>query len=769
MTYQPTYISGYETGLVQSRQNFILPADAYPTLENAFVWRERIQRKSGSRLLGRLARSVSGAGISLLSPFIINVYTFLGISLVSEPNAQIQPGSIEMTIGPETYTDNGNGILIGVPTGFVTVDYVTGQMNISTAQGPGNPINITINYYPGLPCMGLRTRDLNNINAEQCVAFDTKYAYKFVTGWEEFIAGAGSVTWTGNDSDFFWTTNYWVGDNNQKIFWVTNNSGPNGDPIRYTNGTNWVSFAPQINVVPEYLWQCLALLPFRGRFLAFNTYEGETQIGSIQYRQRIRWSAIGTPFTIASTVVTTGLNVEGWRDDIKGRGGFLDIPTSENIVCVGFVRDNLVIYCESSTWQLRYTGKSISPFQIEKVNTELGAESTFSAVQFDTSLVGIGDKGVVECDSYKSNRIDIKIPDIVYGFNNENNGLKRVYGIRDFQQRLAYWTFPTNDEDVTFPNRRLVYNYENDSWAIFVDSYTCLGFFQSLTAYKWQDFPPSKETNQWQNLNFPWVNRPTSFPAIVGGNQQGYVEYLGQLNFETGASNDVSLSISDITGNDPNPTVITSINHNLENDQIIEITGIPTGTPFASTLNQHVFQVNRLSADTFNLYIYDADDLEFSIPQVDPSGDYIGGGEIIIRDNFRIVSKKFNFIEQGQAIQFGFMDILMDSTSEGAVTMNMYLDYNENQSINSYPNNIVETTNTPDTFFNTVIPTFTEVNNGSSKNWQRVYCSARGAFITLEFTLSNAQMVGNEQKSDVQIDSQILWMRPAGKQLARGI
>ena len=55
--YQPLQISANETGLVQDRENFLLPNDAYPILENAFVWRERIKRRQGYKILGRLKRN----------------------------------------------------------------------------------------------------------------------------------------------------------------------------------------------------------------------------------------------------------------------------------------------------------------------------------------------------------------------------------------------------------------------------------------------------------------------------------------------------------------------------------------------------------------------------------------------------------------------------------------------------------------------------------------------------------------------------------------
>jgi hypothetical protein len=756
-----------ETGLVQNREEFILPNDAYPILENAFVWRERIKRKQGYELLGRLRRvyTLSAIGVSGASPWTFNLFTSVAPPIL-ESAREIEVGSVIINIGATQLIDQGDGTLATSPVSGVTgvINYISGVITI-TGNAGGVATTATFNYFPGLPVMGLRSRELDNINNEQLVAFDTVYAYKFgASGWEEFIPG---TIWSGNDSDFFWSTNYWVGDNDNKIFWVTNFSGPTKDPMRYTNGTAWVDFAPTIDSVGNKLNQCLAMLPFRGRLVTFNTWEGMNLAASVQQRQRIRWAAIGNPFNVASAIVSTP-SPDAWRDDIRGKGGFLDIPTAEDIVAVGFVRDNLVIYCERSTWQLRYTGRSIAPFQIEKVNTELGAESTFSAVQFDTSLVGIGDKGVVECDSYKSERIDIKIPDLVFFFNNDANGPKRVHGIRDFQQRLAYWTYPYKpDEEETdiFPNRRLVYNYENDSWAIFTDSLTTLGTYQPQSGRRWQDYTrPTIDT--WQNQNYSWINRPSLFPAIVGGNQQGFVEFL-----DSQVKNDVSLTIANITGNGILPTDlpvrINSPSHNLETGQVIEITNIVTTDQFVG-LNDGIYGVDRVDNDNIDLSVYSSITGDFSDPALATPGTYLGGGRIAVIDNFRVVSKKFNFLDDGQAIQFGFVDVLMNTTTDGAITLNVYIDYNNNEPVNIIPQNQSPDTNAPDTFFNSVVPTSSPGGIDTSKAWQRVFCAARGSFVTLEWTLSNLQMIGPEQESDVQIDAQILWMRPAGRQLPQG-
>lgn len=769
MSYTPLYIKAMETGLVQSRQNFILPADAYPTLENAFVWRERIKRKQGYKLLGRLRRkySVASIGNSGASPWTFTIYSTVvpPISLVTEPNAQIEPGSVVIVMGGVTFTDQGDGTLTSItPGNSGVINYISSVVTLITTVGAGTAATITFNYFPGLPVMGLRINELTGINNQTTIAFDTKYAYIYASGWQEWIPG---TTWTGSNSDFFWSTNYWVSNTNNKIFWATNDSGTSGDPIRYTDGSAWVNFAPQIDAAGNLLNQALAFLPFRGRLLAFNTLEGPNLAGSTSFSNRIRWSAIGNPFTTVSGIVTV-VNANAWRDDIRGQGGFLDIPTSQDIIAVGFVRDNLVIYTEESTWQLRYTGRSIAPFQIERVNSELGSESTFSAVQFDTSLVGVGDKGIVECDSFKSDRIDIKIPDLVFNFNAQNNGKKRIHGIRDFVQRLAFWTYPyvpdsgSATNPAIFPNRRLVYNYENDSWAIFTDSLTTLGTFHPVTGETW-----ANTGDIWEEAEYQWVARPFDFPAVIGGNQQGYTEYL-----DAQGTNDQSLFITNIVGHGTTstslPVQVSSPNHNLQTGNVIQIVGIASTDPFFTNLNNGIFGIVVTNADTFNLFIYDPETYGFNTPALNDSGTYLGGAEIKVRDGFRIVSKKFNFLDQGQNIQIGYLDILMDTTDTGEISINMYLDYNDNSASNTIPQNTIPGSVGPtlsDTFFNEIIQTSASVLGvaNSTKTWQRVFCATRAAFLTIEYTLSNSQLVSVAQENNVQIDAQILWQRPGGR------
>ena len=117
-------------------------------------------------------------------------------------------------------------------------------------------------------------------------------------------------------------------------------------PVYYSNG-NLINTARII-------------VPFKNRLLLFNTVEA-----GISYPNRCRYSQIGSP-----------LSPSAWFQDYPGKGNFIDASTTEAIITVEFVKDRLIVFFERSTWELVYTGNQVQPFVFQKINTELGAEST---------------------------------------------------------------------------------------------------------------------------------------------------------------------------------------------------------------------------------------------------------------------------------------------------------------------------------------------------------------------------------------------------------
>ena len=198
-----------------------------------------------------------------------------------------------------------------------------------------------------------------------------------------------AFSWTGADSDFFWTTNY------NNAFWATNSvegfqstvdstNPAAGDGIRWYDGSGWINFLPQVDAT-NFLMGSTLIVSYRNRLVMLNTTEGSAFGVSTNYRQRARWCQNGTPYYVAPVPsgFTGGVDVNSWRDDVVGKGGFIDAPTSQAIIGAAFIHDTLIVYFERSTWQLRYTGDPVLPFIWERINTELGAESTFSTILSD--------------------------------------------------------------------------------------------------------------------------------------------------------------------------------------------------------------------------------------------------------------------------------------------------------------------------------------------------------------------------------------------------
>jgi len=226
-----------------------------------------------------------------------------------------------------------------------TINYATGDLTIVFSnQFALSPATITGAYFPSLPVMGLRTLETNSINSEIFIAFDKKYAYRFNETTHLFQELVTGTTWNGNDSDFFWSTNYWFDVSTpatpRKLFWATNFNIGTPDPIRYYNGVVWTDFAPILsagNASPRQLIQARILIPFQGSLIAMNTLEkiaGATT--NINFQNRIRFSKVladptiqGTLDTAPPTPTYAWTTISSWADDVTGFGGFIDLPTSD--------------------------------------------------------------------------------------------------------------------------------------------------------------------------------------------------------------------------------------------------------------------------------------------------------------------------------------------------------------------------------------------------------------------------------------------------------
>jgi len=529
----------------------------------------------------------------------------------------------------------------------------------------------------------------------------------------------------------------------------------NTDGIRYYDNAKWNQFTPALDgilvggALTRYLLGSLLIVPYKNRLVVLNTFEGVT--GSVRnFEQRARWSQIGDPTDV----------VNGWRDDLPGRGNSIDAATEESIISCGFVKDELIVYFERSTWKLAYTGNEIGPFIWQRINSELGAESTFSAVQFDSGLIALGNVGVHTCNGSQVVRIDEVIPNEVFDIHNGSDGPQRVSGIRDFYQEIVYFSYPGDAPNTSavgkifFPDKMIIYNYKNNSFAFFDDNATALGYFQHTTGTPWSQLT----TFPWNAWNISWNSGvlQSGFPSICFGNQQGFVEEIDPDISSNGPSLAISALIPDPDPNNPLGSKITSTQHNLrQGTSYIRITNA-LGLTNANGLN---FQVLRV-LDESNFTI--GPTVIAGVPTA-ITGTYIGNGLLTVLTNLNISTKQFTpFWERGKNYSLKYIDVLVDRTSSGELQTDVYIDFNITDSMT---NNIYMLGNStlstqPE---GASLPYYSFQPLGQQV-WKRFYTIATGETFQIKFSFSNDQMLTTLiNESNVVLHALVLFFEEAGE------
>ncbi|MGD0331231.1 MAG: hypothetical protein ABSB40_12450 [Nitrososphaeria archaeon] len=740
MAFDRFLIAPFSEGLRTDLEPWQIPEESFAELYNAYVWRGRVRKRFGGRLMG--TGSTGALTAPLLSRFRINLGTTPIAAPIALPGNTFNPGQ-QVSVGDNiftviTVTAGANAMLStnAAATGTITITAGPPITATFTATIPGIPAGTAIFFYPGLPVMGLTNYATGPVNDHPSIGFDTRFVYQFTNGWDR-LGVAQNVIFHGQDYDFFWTCN-WTGiDDAAVVLFVTNynatvsgNPAATDDPMWYYNAVAavpWVQFAPQVIVANGAILQqnivsAQIILPFKDRLVLLNTIEQTTTGGgsptlvNTQYKARCRYSHNGSPLDSNAFIQVNNTGFDG--------GGYIDAATDEAIVSAEYIKDRLIVYFERSTWELAYTGNQVLPFLWQQINTELGAESVFATVPFDKAVLGIGNTGVHACSGANVERIDTKIPDQIFQIANKSEGVQRVVGIRDYYVEMVYWTFPNSAESATFkyPNQVLIYNYKTNSWAFNDDCITMFGYYEQQLGTTW-----SSLTMPWSDNNSTWGSgvQQSEFRQVIAGNQQGYVFIVDPDT----PNNAPVMSITNIVATGTNNILtLTVIDHTLQtqvdnNGDYIYITNCQGVTG----INDNIYPVQA---------VVDSNTIQIAVPGY--ASTYSGGGSITRVSMIDILTKQFNpYMDQGRDVYIAKIDFGVLATSSGELTV----DY----SPSATPLSMVKDGATTGTLMGTsVLQTYAypdvPIEYTSTRLWHPLYFQVDGECIQFEIYLSQAQI-----------------------------
>jgi hypothetical protein len=735
-------IAPINSGLQNDLRPWLIPDDAFTSLENAYVFRGRVRKRFGSTYTGttqfssRLAVGIGSTdGAGAFNGFVYGVIYAVGQAF---------------SIGTQFYTVTSLGTpanLLNSGAGTATYNTTTGAVAIT-----GAAINTPVYWYPAQPVMGIFIYESGTQGTpisyvgQPSLVFDTQFVYQYLNGqWIALTLGnvAGNlpiVRLRGADYQFIWACTFpATTPGSLPSFFFSNYNATIGapaitdDPMSYLQLVGGVYvrrvFTPAVTApAPTVVQSALILLPFKQRLVLLNVVE---QTGGVntRYASRCRYSWYGDP-TAATAFSAAG-------------SGFVDAPTQEPIVSAEFVKDRLIVYFSNSAWELVYTANQILPFVWQKINTELGSQSTFSTVPFDTAALTVGTVGIHACTGANVERIDNKIPDEVFEILIRNNGVFRVYGVRDYYVEQVYWSFPSTESNAFnyFPNQVIVFNYKTGSWAINDDCITAFGYFEQQVPLTWASSAPI----EWQEAEFTWNAGPAqaNFRQVLAGNQQGFM-------FTVDSDESRNAGVMQITAIVPGILedlyTLTIINHTLSENTFIAIENL-TGSTVPAGIN---FKV---------LFVTDANTVVVEIPGY--AGNYTGGGTVARVSQINIESKQWNpYVDKGRNLYLSKIDFCVLSTANGQILANYFPSSSELPMVGeAQATGTIMGTSILETFPYLTVP----YERTQVRLWHPIYFQTDGEFFQLLLTLNDALLANqNTAFSDFQLEGLVLWTNPTG-------
>jgi len=583
-------------GLRSDLVPFMTPEDSFQTLENVYIYNGKVRRKPTIIRQGQ-ATSILESRLRILIGVILPDGTLLG----QVPGSTHKKGQ-QFSIGTVVYTAyQDNGFTYVSQADGSSCDYDT---NNGDYQFAGCTPGASVYFYPCLKVMHIYTPK----SQSSSIYFDENYSYILgTTGFEVLPLAAlpvpAAATWDSSPLHIY--SSVLFNNGAVEILVVASSLYDTGQLKYYNYDTNtWTNFTPKFlsagGANANIVTKARLIKKFATRLVLFNISESDGAV-TRNYPNRIRFSAEDSAYAIDSWYQ--------YPDTIE-RGGYIDLPSGEIITAVEILNGRLIVFCETSVYQVVFSGNRFEPFAVTEIDSNIGSKAS-SVVEIGGKIVFINPFGLYYCDGVRTALLSNKINsfftpgDFWYDFTSlfldtENSLL--FITIREANE------FSPNGAYDGYIDTVLLYNFINDTYSIFYDNYTAFGL---------------------SNVDRDGEDRTA--PVVMVGNNLGY---MSELSFSNNQS-DITMHVTALDKPDLDHIDLTIYNQSLaENiDYAIRITGSALAGLNGSYLAEYV------------------DQSTIRIENNNAIAGYVGDAYVSIVDNIDILTKDFApYLKKGMGV-----------------------------------------------------------------------------------------------------------------------
>jgi len=587
MAFAPYTIANQRVGLELDIDAWLLPKDGFTKLENFFLYQGRLTKRNGYSLFGQMVHSATvavGTGNG-------STKTFSG----AFTNVPIRWTDFSITdAGLETFTDiNGTGTLAGSLGGAGTINYTSGVYSVTFKNAPSNdvPITAALNWYSGLPVMGLFNYSTETGGQTQ-LAFDTKRMNRFDSASGQWVDVTGTDIWTGTSSNFFWLQNWqnsaYICNNNDQLYvydgttlkpWVIDTINQQyfasgiqvntGDGVTTTfSGTGPFGLASFSNIVPgsfgatdgqeNFTDNGNGILTGQGGgtgtinyatgaySLTFNTAPTAADVISVSFTYNTasgsnhvtgcsfiaQWKNRLILFAPTEDGITMNQRIR-WCDignpDVWPEQNYLDADTTSVLIGGAWISDNILGFFNRGVMLLQYLGEINLPFFWKVIASNEGILAVNTPLELEDEVLFLSITRFATTDGNQVNYIDSKLPNFII---NMNQSLVHFASSGYYEPQSQAWFCYPSLAATTGNDQILVLNTEDNSWAIFNIPLTCLGYYERGNSLIWADLTDVT----WAQMNSPWgaPYLQGGYPIMLGGDANGNVWQMDQGGFDEG-------------------------------------------------------------------------------------------------------------------------------------------------------------------------------------------------------------------------------------------